>query len=144
MDEVGRFPQNLSAKPTKYFANVISRALRDLGERAARAAILMLPNALANRLHSVNQPLHFFARRVTGAAGANHGMFARSCMLGPGNLFRSCDMFIHMITYKSRSCDLSQTQQVDNRENGSKICAKAMLSGMIVQGLNFQEVYRST
>jgi len=64
MDEVGQFPQNLSAKPTKYFANVISRALRDLGERAARAAILTLPNTVANWLHSVNQPLHFFARRV--------------------------------------------------------------------------------
>jgi len=48
VDEVGRFPQNLAAKPTKYFANVISRALRDLGERAARAAILTLPNAVAN------------------------------------------------------------------------------------------------
>jgi hypothetical protein len=48
MDEVGQFPQNLSAKPTKYFANVISRALRDLGERAARAAILTLSNTVAN------------------------------------------------------------------------------------------------
>ena len=35
-------------------------------------------------------------------------------------------MLIHVITCKSWSCDLSQTQQVDNRENGSKICAKAM------------------
>jgi len=80
VDEVGRFPQNLSAKPTKYFANVISRALRDLGERAARAAILTLPNAVANWLHSVNQPLRFFARHVTGAAGANHSVF---CMPEP-------------------------------------------------------------
>src|SRR5205809_310417 len=35
-------------------------------------------------------------------------MFARSCMLGTGNLFRSCDMFIHMITCKSRSRALPQ------------------------------------
>src|SRR5947199_9681119 len=144
VDEVGRFPQNLAAKPTKYFAKChIARALRS--GRAGRACGNFNDTERRRKLTSFHQSTAPLLRSSCNRRSQREPrMFARSCMLGPGNLFRSCDMFIHMITCKSRSCDLSPTQQVDNRENGSKNCAKAMLSGMIVQGLNFQEVYRST
>src|SRR5438067_5898648 len=103
-------------------------------ERASSAPLIIKNPEIDNV--RINRARYWFMRRRTfcrvcrnpsilwarNKAGGRLTPQRQPCLFLDQVILRSCDMLIHVITCKSWSCDLSQTQQVDNGQNGSKIC----------------------